>query len=422
MVVSTVRGSRVVALGSVLLLGSFSVVFVGAGSSSATNGRCLGMTATIVGTDLPDVIVGTAGADVIMGLGAHDVIRGLGGNDRICGGRGLDELFGGEGRDRLAGQADPPPSTQLNFPSGDTLAGGKGDDVLYGGGRSGDSGFGDAVSFRGAVGGVSVDLRVGKSHGQGDDTLVGFEAIIGSAHADSLRAVRGAEVHAGKGNDRLHSAPGPETLLGGGGQDHLVLGPRDSGDAGDGADVLRMKAAGNATAEGGGGADTFVGGPGPDTFYDFSPSVNNDVAHGRGGSDVIELGIGSDVSVGGPGGDVILAGPGADRVDGGPGRDRYSGGTLSSDGFTVNLRLGTATGGGTGVDQLTSIADVDGSFYDDVLIGDANSNDFFAGPGDDQMSGGAADDVLTGFDGVDQADGGPGIDTCTAENLSRCEQ
>jgi len=277
---------------------------------------------------------------------------------------------------------------------------------------------------RGAVGGVNVNLATGESHGQGDDRLVGVEGIIGSDHADYLRSVGCCgEVHAGKGNDRLVSATGRERLLGGGGVDHLVLGAGDFGYGNAGDDVLRMKATGHAIAEGDGGDDTFVGGPGPDTFYGFygSGTGDQDVARGHGGSDVIALGIGNDLSVGGSGADHIMAGPGDDLVDGGKGRDRYSGGSLTADGFRVDLRLGTATGGGTGVDRLTSIRDLDGSADDDVLIGNRYANDIFAGPGDDHLSGGAGDDVLNGFDDVDRADGGPGTDTCVAELRRRCE-
>lgn len=419
---STLRMSRAAASGCALVLATFVVVFVGDGGSHAADGSCLGRVATIVGTDELDHLVGTAGSDVIMGLGADDVILGRGGNDRVCGGGGSDQLFGGDGKDRLAGQGDPSPSRDLIFPSGDTLAGGHGDDVLYGGGPSKDLRYGDVASFRGAVGGVIVNLATGESHGQGDDRLVGVEGIIGSDHADYLRSVGGfGEVHAGKGNDRLVSATGRERLLGGGGVDHLVLGAGDFGYGNAGDDVLKMKATGHAIAEGDGGDDTFIGGPGPDTFYGFYTGFDQDVARGHGGSDVIALGIGNDLSFGGSGADHIMAGPGEDLVDGGKGRDRYSGGSLSADGFRVDLRLGTATGGGTGVDRLTSIRDLDGSADDDVLIGNRYANDIFAGPGDDHLSGGAGDDVLNGFDDVDRADGGPGTDTCVAELRRRCE-
>jgi Ca2+-binding RTX toxin-like protein len=118
-----------------------------------------------------------------------------------------------------------------------------------------------------------------------------------------------------------------------------------------------------------------------------------------------------------------MAGPGADRVDGGRGRDTFSGGFLHADGFTVNLRLGTATGGGTGAvgDTVVSIANIDGSADDDVLIGDQKDNVIFAGPGDDDMWGGAGDDDLDGHVDRDKADGGPGTDTCVAETKDRCE-
>lgn len=418
------RRGRLFTGGCALVLAGSSVIFLDAGKSHAGSTVCLGKSATIVGTDGFDVLVGTEGADVIAGLGAKDVIRGLGGNDRICGGSGGDELFGGEGNDRLAGQGNPTPDGEPAFPSGDLLGGGKGDDVLYGGSPSTDCGYGDAVTFRGADRGVEVDLRAGASSGQGADMLAGLEGIIGTAHSDTLRATKGGQVQAGNGNDRLISVSGPEALFGGGGQDRLVLGRADRGEGGAGADVLRSRAAGDATAEGGAGDDTFVGAAGPDTFYDLDVDESgHDVATGGGGSDIIALGGGDDTSIGGAGPDVVMAGPGADRVDGGKGRDTFSGGLLHEDGFTVNLRLGTATGGGTGAvgDRVVSIVHLDGSADDDLLIGDGHGNVIFAGPGDDYLQGGAGNDDLDGHVDSDRADGGPGSDTCAAESKDRCE-
>ena len=54
--------------------------------------KCLGKTATFVGTAGDDTIVGTVGPDVIHGLGGNDKISGLDGDDTICGGAGQDEI------------------------------------------------------------------------------------------------------------------------------------------------------------------------------------------------------------------------------------------------------------------------------------------------------------------------------------------
>jgi len=392
-----------------------------AGAAQISN--CFGRAPTLVGTSGADVLTGTAGADVIRGLGGHDVIRGLGGNDRLCGGSGSDELFGGDGQDRLAGETDPVPEGEPEFPAGDVLAGGAGDDVLFGGSVSGDDSSRDVVSFRGATGAVEVDLVAGMSHGQGEDQIAGVEGIIGTAHDDELRAIGGGEVHAGAGGDRLVSAPGPEFLLGGPGADSLILGAGDFGWGDNGPDVLRSRGAGEVTAFGEGGSDTFLGGRGEDTFYDLDDTnrAEGDVARGGGGRDIIGLGGGDDVPYGGSGADAIIADPGKDRVYGGRGADTYSGGSSSSSGFKVDLRRGIASGAGTGHDRLHSIANIDGTAYADVLIGNAGANIIFGGPGNDRMSGGVGDDDLDGHDGQDEAVGGPGSDRCVAEERRGCE-
>ena len=84
--------------------------------------RCLGQTATRLGTPGPDTMIGTSDPDVFVGLGGNDTLKGLGGNDRLCGGQGKDKLIGGPGRDRLSGGSGR-----------DRLTGGPGSDRLNGG-------------------------------------------------------------------------------------------------------------------------------------------------------------------------------------------------------------------------------------------------------------------------------------------------
>ncbi len=69
----------------------------------AATPTCMGLPATKIGTDLPNVINGGSGADVIVGLGGNDKIDGKGGKDVICGGVGNDSLTGGGGIDKFDG-------------------------------------------------------------------------------------------------------------------------------------------------------------------------------------------------------------------------------------------------------------------------------------------------------------------------------
>ena len=76
----------------------------------------------------------------------------------------------------------------------------------------------------------------------------------------------------------------------------------------------------------------------------------------------------------------------------------------------MDLGAGTATNALGGTDTLTSIEDVRGSRFDDVITGDSNDNRLDAGDGDDVIKGGAGDDRLEGGDGRDLLIGGSGDD------------
>lgn len=96
---------------------------------------CLGLPATIVGTEGPDVLIGTAGNDVIVALGGNDLIFAGGGNDIICAGDGDDIVFGGPGNDILLGED-----------GNDILIGGADFDICVGGPGT-DTAFGCELTF-----------------------------------------------------------------------------------------------------------------------------------------------------------------------------------------------------------------------------------------------------------------------------------
>jgi 6-phosphogluconolactonase len=89
--------------------------------------RCLGRTATIIGTSGNNKLRGTKRADVIAGQDGGDTITGRGGNDRICGGNGRDKLEGGGGNDRLQGGKGK--DRLIGGPGKDRLKGGPGKDT-----------------------------------------------------------------------------------------------------------------------------------------------------------------------------------------------------------------------------------------------------------------------------------------------------
>jgi Ca2+-binding RTX toxin-like protein len=118
---------------------------------------------------------------------------------------------------------------------------------------------------------------------------------------------------------------------------------------------------------------------------------------------VLDGGTGNDSLDGGAGNDTLIGGAGADKLAGGDGIDTadYS---ASPTAVTVNLTTGVGTGGDAQGDSLTTIENLTGSKFDDVLTGDAGANKLDGGAGNDVLTGGAGADVLIGGDGIDRVD------------------
>ncbi len=149
---------------------------------------------------------------------------------------------------------------------------------------------------------------------------------------------------------------------------------------------------------------TVVGTQGDDVL---DGTTQADVLCGLGGGDRLRGAAGDDTLYGGTDDDVLEGGPGNDVLDGGEGSDGASYAT-SSQGVTVSLEAGTATGDGD--DALVAIEDVTGSPRDDVLEGSPGANRLTGLAGTDVLHGLGGDDVLAGDDGGDYLSGGRGVD------------
>ena len=166
------------------------------------------------------------------------------------------------------------------------------------------------------------------------------------------------------------------------------------------------------TLIGGTGEDTLLGSDGVDELFGNDDA---DVVTGFGGDDVIDGGEGANGALsGGDGNDIISPGSVTDPVDAGAGQDLLSFAALES-GVSVDLT-------GTGAERL------DGTRFDDVLLGDAGPNIIRGLEGNDQidgrggaddLGGGSGDDTLQIRDGeADTADCGSGSgDTVTADQV-----
>jgi len=128
----------------------------------------------------------------------------------------------------------------------DVLIGLAGNDVLDGGAGS------DTASYADAIRGVTADLGLSgiQATGNGKDTLISIENLIGSNYGDKLYGNAGDNtLDGGKGTDTLYGRAGNDQLRGGAGNDHLL--------GGGGNDIL----------DGSTGADTLEGGAGNDSYY-----------------------------------------------------------------------------------------------------------------------------------------------------------
>ena len=125
--------------------------------------------------------------------------------------------------------------------------------------------------------------------------------------------------------------------------------------------------------------------------------------------DVLTGASGANVINGGRGHDTIIGGAGADTIDGGADRDMLS--YVGSDaGVTIDLSMGSASGGHATGDSFSNIEHVTGSDHNDVLTGSSGSNTINGEDGNDTLSGGSGNDTINGGDGADIITGGSGND------------
>jgi Ca2+-binding RTX toxin-like protein len=334
---------------------------------------------TLVGIE---AVIGSVHNDTLTGDGNDNLLAGTDGNDSLRGEAGDDTLLGGAGND--------------------TMWGGAGNDSLVGG-----DGF-DVAVFAAATAGLAVDLVAGTATGEGTDTLVGMEGVVGGSGNDTFLGTAASEFFRG--------AAGNDSIDGGGGIDTAAW------DLTGGGAVLVDLAAGTATGQGSDllfGIENLRGGSGNDTL--LGDAGTNDI-QGRDGNDSIDGGGGDDVLLGENGDDTVIGGGGEDLLGGGAGNDRLDGGityagapdglyfdvadfSLAGGPLTVVLGgAGEGTATGAGNDTLVGIEGVRGGNSNDTLTGDQFANIIRGNGGDDSMVGG------DGFDIVDYGNAGGAIE------------
>jgi Ca2+-binding RTX toxin-like protein len=209
--------------------------------------------------------------------------------------------------------------------------------------------------------------------------------IVGTEEDDVLRGTPGRDVIWGGGGD--------DTILGSLGNDLLCGGP--------GADLVHG-GRGNDVADGGAGdGDRVIGDLGDDHLFG-----------GPGDADEVAGSLGIDTLSGGPGDfDLVHGDYGYDRMDGGAGKGDIA--SFATDvgagrGGGVKVSLAAHRAKGDGHDRLFRLESVEGSAFDDTLVGNRQANVIDGGPGNDTIRGGGGHDEPIGGQGSDRCQGAKG--------------
>jgi Ca2+-binding RTX toxin-like protein len=219
----------------------------------------------------------------------------------------------------------------------------------------------------------------------GNDYLVNDNGyfINGSGASETLQ---------GSGNgDQINGWGGADIIYGYGGDDIILSSAfYDDGD-------VVYGGAGADRVFGSGAADYLFGDQGADRIY------------GDDGDDWLDGGADNDDLTGAGGNDLLFGGPGADKLSGEGGSDaaRYD----NAYGVYASLtNTSTNTGEALG-DTYSSVENLVGSWYADMLEGDAVSNVIVGLGGNDVLIGLDGTDYLVGESGSDRLLGGRGADT-----------
>jgi Ca2+-binding RTX toxin-like protein len=347
--------------------------------------------AYIQGTAANDTLTGTSSDDVIFGDDGQDLLYGLGGDDTLIGGYGSDTLDGGTGAD--------------------TMAGGEGNDTYY------VDDLGDSI----------VDPWAGYS-----DTDIVYVSIsyfdAGSAYLEQIHYSGDgpATILGSDGNNYIGTGSGNDWLEGKGGNDFLFSGAGDD----------RLEGgAGNDELDGWQGNDVMIGGTGDD-IYNVDSAGDVVTEYAGEGIDTVEVRKSSytlpanvenadlrfhpgSISVtGNSANNVFVMGIGAQSVMGGSGNDTMSY-AFASAAVGVDLLTWTLSGE-AGDDYFTSIENLTGTAFDDVLRALGTASVIDGGLGADTMEGRNGGDIYyvdNSGDIVIEAAGG-GNDEVRIRNLA----
>ena len=362
---------------------------------------------SIEGSAFRDTLIGDHNPNAIVGGPGNDTIRGGGGRDTLNGGQGDDHCQGGPTRISCGKEPAPVGSAYVTLDpdaaggGGLQIVGGTGPDRLQ-------------VSFAEETAAVKPDEGGGTegkpATGSATESAAPATAAPGQTAAPEttttgvFTVTAAAPLAAGEGCARTAGDPQRVTCP--------ALGPARwlMADLGPGNDSLTI--AGSlepvdfVRVNGGDGNDTIKGGPEEDLLQS-GPGA--DRVYGGDGSDGLIGGLpGPTYLYGEGGGDLLAAGGGCagGALDGGPGDDDASFAETQAHPGTLYVSLAQgrawidAIKGCHKVRLSRSDEDIEGSFDNDVLLGDSRDNVLIGQPGVDSFFGRGGNDVIVAVDSV----------------------
>lgn len=361
-------------------------------------------------------IAGPGGVTVTLGINGTLVIGSLAGDAFGDTGTGFEGIHGSEYEDVLAGNGDD--NTILGFDGDDTIDGAGGKDLLDGG-----AGI-DTLDYSGSS---AVTVTLGAANAKttatsvdGDDTVLNFENVIGSAFVDKLTG--------NSADNEFQGGLGKDIINGGSGNDTAHYS--------DAAAAVTITLGTGVTTVTGGDTDELTSIEniqGSDFNDEIVGNASNNKLYGEDGNDKLTGGAGADLMDGGANDDIFYVG-GTDGIGdtylGGSGSDtlqitgtkiatveNFESGLWSIEVFTGNNLgiIGTSKSNSYDFSSLTgysAVAYVDGGAGDDRMKAyAASAADFRGGTGHDELIGSTLNDTLDGGDGEDTLKGGDGNDT-----------
>lgn len=198
--------------------GGSDLIYGGAGDDRIVVGSGVNIVHAGAGDDIVyggagrDIIFAGAGNDRVFAGDGDDVVFGEDGDDLVMAGAGSDHVAGGAGNDRLAGESGR-----------DFLDGGDGNDTLEGGDN--DDVIADGSGSDVAEGGDGDDVFLAACDEESDcfDGGAGFDSLSYASSTKDLVLDAESGTVTGKDGDP-DSFAGIERLIGGQGDDHIIVG------------------------------------------------------------------------------------------------------------------------------------------------------------------------------------------------------